>query len=276
MVSINAVKAIARKEFTDKLNNRWIVVISIAFTVFTIIISYFGSSVSGVTGFREMAPTIASLTSLVIYFIPILALTLGGGVIADERDRHTLDIYLASPISVSEFIAGKFIGLSISLSLPTIIGFMVSGIVLFLNITNASILSYILFIVHSIILGLIFLSISFLVSVLFYDRAKVIAFTVFAWLFFTVLYDLGLIGVLVVSKGRINVDILSILLMFNPIDIYRIMNFMSIGEYSLFLGLSSIEFPKFLNMPVLWGICMIWIVVPLTISFSLFKRKYLT
>jgi len=275
LVSIKAVTAISNKEFTDKLKNRWILVISIAFTIFTIVIAYFGSSVAGVTGFRDMAPTIASLTSLVIYFIPIMALTLGGGVIADERDRHTLDIYLASPISVSEFIAGKFIGLSLSLSLPTMLGFIAAGIVIFLNISSASILSYILFIIHSIVLGLMFLSISFFVSVLFYDRAKVIAFTVFVWLFYTVLYDLGLIGVLVVSKGRINIDILSILLMCNPIDIYRIMNYRAIGEYSLFLGMSSIEFPRYLNMPVLWGICMIWIIAPLTISFSLFKRKYL-
>jgi Cu-processing system permease protein len=275
LVSTNALLAIANKEFTDKLKNRWIVVISIAFTLFTIVIAYFGSSVAGVTGFRDMAATIASLTSLVIYFIPIMALTLGGGVIADERDRHTLDIYLASPITISEFIIGKFIGLSISLSIPTLLGFIAAGIVLILNIGSASIMSYMLFIIHSIVLGLMFLSISFLVSVLFYDRAKVIAFTVFVWLFFTVIYDLGIIGVLVISKGKISIDILSILLMLNPIDIYRIMNFISIGEYSLFLGLSSVEFPTYLNMPILWGICMIWIIVPLTISFSLFKRKYL-
>lgn len=275
MVSIDAIIAISNKEFTDKLKNRWIIVISIAFTIFTIVIAYFGSSVSGITGFRNMAATIASLTSLVIYFIPIMALTLGGGVIADERDRHTLDIYLASPISTSEFIIGKFLGLSLSLSLPTLLGFLVSGIVLFVNIGTASILSYTFFIIHSIVLGLQFLSLSFLISVLFYDRAKVIAFTIFVWLFFTVLYDLGLIGILVISKGRISVDILSIFLMFNPIDIYRIMNFISIGEYSLFLGMTSVDLPSYLNMPVMWSICIIWIIVPIGISFSLFKKKYL-
>lgn len=250
-------------------------VIGAAFALFTLVISYFGASASGITGFYRLDATIASLTSLVIYFIPILALTLGGGIIADERDKGTLELFLTAPISVGDFISGKFSGLSLSLAISTIVGFGAAGLVLISKAGIGAAFGYMLFIVHSILLGMMFLSLSFLVSILFYERAKVIALTIFLWLFFTILYDLGLIGLLILTKGRIGADILSLLLLLNPVDAYRILNFMSIGESSVFIGLSSVDLPGFMSVPVLWGVCMIWIIAPLVISYYYFKKRYL-
>ncbi|MBF0343359.1 MAG: ABC transporter permease [Nitrospirae bacterium] len=275
MVFTDAMKAIAHKEVSDKLKSKWVGVITVGFALFTIIIAYFGTATSGVASFRNMEATIASLTSLVIYFIPLLALTLGGGVIADERDRHNLEFYLASPISVTEFITGKFIGLAIALTLPAVFGFGLSGIVLVAKTGLGSAGSFLIFVVNSVILGIIFLSISFLVSVVFYERSKVIAFTIFLWLFFTILYDMGLVGVLVVTKGILSPKIFSFLLMLNPVDVYRIINFLTIGKYMIFLGMSSVDLPSFIKAPVLWGICLLWIVIPLMSSYYFFKKRYL-
>lgn len=276
MAYTKAARAIAHKELSDKLKSRWVIVIGAGFALLTVVISYFGAASAGVAGFQHMEATIASLTSLVIYFIPILALTLGGGIIADERDKGTLELFLSAPISVKEFIYGKFAGLSVSLAISTLIGFGVAGAVLVTMTGTGSIGGFMIFIVHSILLGMIFLSLSFLVSILFYERAKVIALTIFLWLFFTILYDLGLIGVLIITKGAVRTDILSVLLMLNPVDVYRIMNFISIGETSAFIGLASVEFPAFMNAGVLWGISMIWIIAPLVISYYYFKKRYMT
>ncbi len=276
MVSIDAIGAIAQKELTDKLRTRWVILIAIAFSVFTILIAYFGSAPSGMAGFRRIEATVASLTSLVIYFIPILALTLGGGMIIDERERGTLDLFLSSPISFMDFLTGKFSGLLISLAISTIGGFGLAGLVLVLKAGLAASKSYIFFMFNSIILGLIFLSLSFLVSVLFEERSKVIAFIIFLWLLFSVLYDLGLLGLLILTKGELNSAVFTTLLLLNPVDIYRIMNFLSIGEFKAFIGLASVEFPAFLKIPFLLIISALWIVVPLAISHYIFKRRYLS
>ncbi len=270
----DAMIAIAHKELADKLKSRWVIVIALGFAVFTVVIAYFGGATAGVTGFRRMDATIASLTSLVTYFIPILALTLGGGIIADERDRGTLDLFLSSPLSVGEFIAGKFWGLFFALTLSTLAGFGISGILLITKLGTGTLGSYILFIINSMVLGVIFLSISFLISVLFYERSRVIAVTVFVWLFFTILYDLGVIGLLVTTKGEISTGIVSMLLMLNPVDIYRTLNFLSIGEFSVVLGLASVEFPSYMRPVLLWGVSFLWIVLPLVLSYYLFKRRY--
>lgn len=275
MVFTDAVRAVARKELSDKLKSRWVVVIASGFAVFTLVISYFGGATSGVAGFRNMEATIASLTSLVTYFIPILALTLGGGIIADEQDKGTLEIYLASPMSPLEFLLGKYLGLAIALSVSMIAGLGLSGGVLLAGNGMKSFLSYIVFMLNSAGLGFIFLSVSFLVSVLFRERAKVIAFTVFLWLFFSVLYDLGLIGLLILTKGAVGTGIFSAALTLNPVDVYRVINFLSIGELKVFLGLVAVELPAYMKAPVLIAVSLAWMALPLVISYHFFKKRYM-
>jgi Cu-processing system permease protein len=267
-------RAIALKELSDKLKSRWVFVIGFGFALFTLVISYFGGAPAGVTGFMAFDATIASLTSLVTYFIPILALTLGGGIIADEQEKGTLGIFLSSPISVGEFIIGKFSGLVIALILSIVTGLGIAGVIL-LRTEAGSVGPYLVFVINSIMLGVIFLSVSFLISILFYERTKVIALTIFLWLFFTVIYDLGLIGLLIMTKGSIGTDLFSMLLMLNPVDIYRILNFISIGEFQVLIGLASVDFPEYISTYFLWCISLLWVVVPLVISYFFFKRRYL-
>ncbi len=271
----DAMRAIAHKELSDKLKSKWVIVIGAGFTLFTVIISYFGAAPAGIAGFRPLDATIASLTSLVTYFIPILALTLGGGVIADEKEKGTLELFLASPISVGEFLLGKFSGLVIALALSTAAGLGVAGVVLLFKAGLPAARSYLIFIANSIILGVIFLSLSFLTSVLLYERTRVIASTILLWLVFTILYDLGLVGLLIVTKGGIGTGVFSLLLMINPVDIYRILNFLSIGEFKVLIGLASVEFPAYMRTPLLWVIGLLWIVVPFAASYHFFKRRYL-
>ena len=271
----NAMRAIAHKELSDKLKSKWVIVIGTGFALFTLVISYFGGATAGVTGFMSLDATIASLTSLVTYFIPILALTLGGGIIADEQEKGTLGIYLASPISIGEFLTGKFLGLVIALILSIVVGLGIAGGVLLINTGMGAAGTYLIFVLNSVVLGVTFLSASFLISVLFYERTKVIAFTIFLWLFFAILYDLGLIGLLIFTKGNIGTDIFSMLLMFNPVDIYRILNFVSIGESQVLIGLASVDLPAYIRPSMLWAISMIWIIAPLGISCYYFKKRYM-
>ncbi|MBW1865054.1 MAG: ABC transporter permease subunit [Deltaproteobacteria bacterium] len=274
-MSTSAVWAIAHKELTDKLKSRWIVIIGAGFALFTVVISYFGGVASGAAGFRELDATVASLTSLVTYFIPILALTMGGGMMADEKERGTLDIFLSSPISVAEFMAGTFVGLVLALVISTVAGLGLAGTILVVRGGTDALVTFSIFIVNSIVMGVVFLSISFLISVLLYERARVIAVTIFIWLFFTILYDLGLVGLLISTKGDVGPELFSALLLFNPVDVYRIMNFVSIGEFRVLIGLTSVEFPGFMGAALLWSVSLAWVALPMMGSYFIFKKKYM-
>ncbi len=274
MVFTKAMLAIANKELSDKLKSRWVMIIGAGFALFTLIIAYFGSAPAGIAGFRALEATIASLTSLVTYFIPILALTLGGGLVADEREKGTLELFLSAPISVGEFLVGKFAGLVMALTLATVIGLGLAGAVLLVKTGMEGAGALVIFIINSVFLGVIFLSLSLLISILLYERTKVIALTVFLWLFFTVIYDLGLVGLLILTKGKIGSTFFSVLMLLNPVDLFRILNFISIGEFKILVGLASVEFPSFMRLPFLFGLVVIWMLGPLGLSYIFFKRKY--
>ena len=65
--------AIAGKEFRDRIRNRWVLAVALVFTVFALVIAYFGAAQQGSVGFRSIDVTIASLVSLVIYLIPLIS-----------------------------------------------------------------------------------------------------------------------------------------------------------------------------------------------------------
>ena len=111
-MEITQILTIAGKEFRDRMRNRWVLAVALVFTVFSLAIAYFGGAQQGTVGFRSIEFTIASLVSLVIYLIPLIALLLGFDAIVGERERGSLDLLLSLPITRFELLLGKFAGLA--------------------------------------------------------------------------------------------------------------------------------------------------------------------
>ena len=97
---------VAAKEFRDRIRNRWVLAIALVFAVFSLVIAWFGGAQQGQVGFRSIEFTIASLVSLVIYLIPLIALLLGFDAIVGERERGSLGLLLALPIPFTNYIFG--------------------------------------------------------------------------------------------------------------------------------------------------------------------------
>ena len=92
---LRQILTLAAKEFRDRMRNRWVLAVALVFTVFSLVITYFGGAQQGTIGLRSIEFTIASLVSLVIYLIPLIALLLGFDAIVGERERGSLDLLLA-------------------------------------------------------------------------------------------------------------------------------------------------------------------------------------
>ena len=84
-----ALRTVAGKELRDRLRNRWILAVAVVLAAFALLIAYFGGAQSGTVGFRSIGVTVASLTSLAIYLVPLIALLLGFDAIVGERERGT-------------------------------------------------------------------------------------------------------------------------------------------------------------------------------------------
>jgi len=270
-IEISQVGVIAAKEFRERLRNRWVLAVACVFTVFALVIAYFGSAQQGAVGFRSIDVTIASLVSLVIYLVPLIALILGYDAIVGERERGSLELLLSLPITRLELLLGKFAGLAGALGVATVAGFGLAGVLLFYQLGSEALYHYGGFIASSFLLGLAFLSMAVMVSVLASDRMRASGAAIALWFFYVLVYDLLLLGILVVSEGRFGMDFFPVLLLLNPADIFRILNIFGFEEVRQLYGLATV-FPETLANPWLLGAIMLsWIVAPLAVATWRFK-----
>lgn len=273
-IEIKQIGVIAGKEFWDRIRNRWVLAVAVVFTALALVIAYFGAAQQGSVGFRGVEITIASLVSLVIYLVPLIALILGFDAIVGERERGSLDLLLSMPITRLELLLGKFFGLSAALSFSTVAGFGFAGIVLASSMSLDALFHYFGFIVSSILLGMSFLSLAVTVSVIAHDRTSASGIAIALWFFFVLVFDLLLLGILVATGGEmgsLGSSLFPYLLFLNPADIFRILNVFTLEEVRTLYGLATV-FPAYLSNPWLLGSVMVmWIVAPLTIAVWRFK-----
>jgi len=271
-MELTQIGIIAGKEFWDRIRNRWVLAVALVFTVFALAIAYFGGAQQGSVGFRSIEFTIASLVSLVIYLIPLIALILGFDAIVGERERGSLDLLLSMPITRFELLLGKYLGLAAALAFSTVAGFGLVAIVLSTQLNLGALLHYFGFMLSSVLLGMAFLSLAVMVSVFATDRTRASGMAIALWFFFVLVFDLLLLGALVITGERYGGEIFPYLLMANPADVFRILNIFGLEDVRTLYGLATV-FPRALANPWLLGLVMLaWIVAPLGIANWRFRK----
>jgi Cu-processing system permease protein len=254
---------LAMKEFRDRIRNRWVLAVAAVFTVFSLAIAWFGGAQQGAVGLQSAEATIASLVSLVIYLIPLIALLLGFDAVVGERERGSLDLLLALPITRGELLLGKYLGLAAALTLSTLAGFAAVAVLMAGQLGANGLYHYLGFMLSSVLLGLAFLSLAVLMSVLARDRTRASGLAIALWFGFVLVFDLLLLGALVASGGRVGGDAFAYLLLLNPADVFRILNVFSLDDLRTLYGLASIVPPALASPWLMGGAMLGWIVAPL-------------
>ncbi len=266
------IAAIASKEFRDRIRNRWVLAVALVFTAFALTIAYVGAAQQGSVGFRSIDVTIASLVRLVIYLIPLIALILGFDAIVGERERGSLDLLLSMPITRLELLLGKYFGLAAALSFSTVAGFGLVAILLSPQLDFNALFHYFGFMISSVLLGCAFLSLAVMLSVFAADRTRASGLAIAIWFFFVLVFDLLLLGALVITGGQWGGDVFPYLLLANPADVFRILNIFTLADVRSMYGLTTV-FPPALANPWLLGVVMLaWIAAPLGIATWRFRR----
>lgn len=260
------VATLAGKEFRDRMRNRWVLAVALVFAVFSLVITYFGGAQQGQVGLRSIEFTIASLVSLVIYLIPLIALLLGFDAVVGERERGSLDLLLALPITRFELLLGKYLGLACALTLSTVAGFALDAVLLYRQFGWPGLYHYLGFMVSSVLLGLAFLSLALLLSVLTRERTRASGLAIALWFVFVLVFDLLLLGLLVASGGEFGGQALAYVLLLNPADVFRILNVFSLDQMRSLYGLTSIVPPALANPWLMGGAMLAWITAPLALA----------
>ena len=228
--------------------------------------TYFGGAQQGQVGLRSIEFTIASLVSLVIYLIPLIALLLGFDAVVGERERGSLDLLLALPITRFELLLGKYLGLAAALTLSTVAGFALDAVLLYRQFGWPGLYHYLGFMISSVLLGLAFLSLALLLSVLTRERTRASGLAIALWFGFVLVFDLLLLGLLVASGGEFGGQALAYVLLLNPADVFRILNVFSLDQMRSLYGLTSIVPPALANPWLMGGAMLAWITAPLALA----------
>jgi Cu-processing system permease protein len=177
-----------------------------------------------------------------------------------------------------QVILGKFCGHVLILAFATVIGYGAAAAAL--AVTGASVLAaswyaFASMLGTSIMLGAVFVAIGYLISSLVRDRGTAAGLSVGVWLLMVLVFDMALLGVLVVDQGRvISAPVLEGLLFLNPTDLYRLTNLTGFNV-SQFSGMAGLSGTATTGVGALLLGLLAWIVAPLGLATAFFARREL-
>ncbi|MEW7009559.1 ABC transporter permease subunit [Lentilitoribacter sp. EG35] len=273
---MHSVITIAQNEIRIGIRNRWVVLASVILLVFALVLVLLGSAPTGATKTDSLTVVVASLSTLTVYLVPLIALLLSFDAIAGEIDKGTLQLTFATPVSRADVLLGKFLGHLFVLSLAVIIGYgAAGGVSFFFNPETpwSSLVDLTRLIGTSIILGGTFIAIGYVASTSVRQTGTAAAVAISIWLFTVVLYDLALLGGLLISvDGYFAKVLFPYFLLLNPADAFRVFNMSAIETSGFSTALDSGGqqmplAPKFAMLSPL-----IWTGVALVISTVILKR----
>lgn len=268
------VLTIAHRELRDAVRSRWFILYTLAFAVLGVAVSFVSAAGTGGTGLSGFGRTTAGLINLVLLVVPLMALTAGAGSVAGDRERGMLAYLLAQPVSRSEMLLGKFLGLAGALMACIMLGLGVCALILAWKglKTNPASIAWLCTLSFALALGM--LSLGLLISSLARKASVAVGTAIFIWLTLVFVTDLALMAGAVALRLRIE-DLFALSLI-NPLQVFKMWSLHAVDASLDVLGPAGLyateEYGKTLHALFAASLAA-WIVLPLAISAVLLKRR---
>ncbi|MGC9369277.1 MAG: ABC transporter permease [Paracoccaceae bacterium] len=224
---MSALFGLAGCEFRIAVRNRWVAIAVAMMALFALVLSAAGSAPTGTLGADSLSVTVASLTSLAIYLVPLVALLMAFDAIAGEVERGTLPLMLTYPVSRARVLAGKALAHLATLAMALAIGYGVAATAAFAVDPDAAggLPALLRLYGSSLLLGASYLGIGYALSAVARRPGAAAGLAIGLWLVMIVLYDLGLLAAVVADDGGwFTTELFPWLLLANPADAFRLFN----------------------------------------------------
>ena len=268
-----------RKELNDALRNKWLIGYAALLGVLGLAAAVTGIQGSSGLALQAFGRTTATLMNLCLLLAPLVAVLMGASSIAGERERGTLEHLLAQPLTRHGLLLGKHAGLLAALTAATLAGFLPAGLLIAWSAGPAVLPHYLVFPVIASLAGAAMAGVGMFVSVSCRSAVQAQGTAVFVWFAFVLLYDLLLMGSLAMSG--IPVNILSVLLLANPVDAARVLGVLALEPDLYLLGPAGAYLASTLSRGgtalVLLATLLAWVVAPLALAvirFSLHSWRF--
>lgn len=224
---ITRILATAVTEAHIARRNRWVLIAVVLMVVFSLVLSAVGSAPTGRLGADSLSVTVASLTSLAVYLVPLVALLMSFDAVAGEVERGTLPLLLTYPVARSEILAGKLLAHTSILIIALVAGYGAAAVIAV--VTDPASLAGLGALWRltwtSTLLGATFLGIGYALSSLARRASGAAGLAIGLWLGLVVLYDLGLLAAVVADNGgAFTTHVFPLALLANPADAFRLFN----------------------------------------------------
>ena len=269
---------LALNEFLDGLRNRWVAAAIILLGATALVLLLVGSAPTGTTRAGALDVSVVSLTSLSVYLLPLIALLLSFDALVGEFERGTMLLLLTYPVARWQVVMGKFFGHMMILLAAIVVGYGGAAVITVLFTDNGieGWQAYASMMGSSLLLGGVFIGLGYLVSVLVRERSTAAGAAVVLWLIFVVLYDIGLLGLLLADhEQRISQTLFSALMLVSPADTYRLLNLTAFDSVGQVAGIAGVAARSGLSVPLLLGLMVMWVVLPLAATMAVFHRREL-
>ena len=273
---MRTVLVLALGEIREGLRNRWVAASIVLLATLAFALSALGSAPTGTVNANALSVSVASLSSLSVYLLPLIALMLSFPALVGELERGTLLLLLTYPVARWQVVVGKFVGHVGILTLAVFVGYGVPALVTGFQGDGgwAGWQGYLAMMGSSVLLGAAFIALGYLVSASVRERATAAGLAIGVWLLFVVLYDIGLLGMLLADGDQsISPALFSGLMLVNPTDAYRIFNLMGSEGASLVSGLAGLAEQVRLGAALPIVVMILWVLAPLTAATAIFYRR---
>lgn len=239
---MSRILATATTEFRIALRNRWVTIAVVMMALFSMVLSAAGSAPTGALGADRLSVTVASLTSLAVYLVPLVALLMSFDAVAGEVERGTLPLLLTYPVSRAEVLLGKLLAHLGILALAVAVGYGIAAAAAAAvdpkALSGLPALWRLMW--SSVLLGATFLGAGYALSAWARRPSGAAGLAIGLWLVAIVLYDLGLLAAIVADDGGVfTTGVFPWLLLANPADAFRLFNLAASEATAAAAGLSG-------------------------------------
>lgn len=273
-VSPRTTAILCAKEMRDARRNRWFLLYAVAFSVLALALSYLSLAGAARVGFAGLGRTTASLINLVLLVVPMMGLTLGSAAIAGERERGQLLYTLAQPISVGEYLLGKFLGLTASTFVALLLGFGVAALAIGRRSGAAGASSFAAFLGLTLLLAAASVSLGLLISSIAERASVATGLALFVWFGFVFVGDLGVMGTSLML--RLKAKHLLLMTLVNPLQEFKLTAVLLLRGGLESLGPAGLYATRTFGdgvMPMLICLLIAWTVGPLIAAFAVLRRR---
>ncbi|SMF66056.1 Cu-processing system permease protein [Paenibacillus uliginis N3/975] len=268
---MRAIRVIALREIKLGFRNPWSYSFMVLFALFSLALL----AIQSQQGTVDYSGTTGAMINLILYLLPLMTLLLGSFSITAEKEEGGWQLLSTYPLSSSAYLMGKFTGMTYVLLIIVFIGFGLSGIISSLVTHSYTWKSFMLFLMFSVLLVLLFLGAAMFIGTLCKNRWQALTYSVAIWFFFVLGWPTLLIAVLGLVPYTLIKPLLLLLEFLNPAEISRLFLVIKLGGGSV-LGPEYYKWVNWMYQPegtvTFLFVCIVWIVVMFLAAVFMLER----